>query len=91
LSRGIPPRALLVLGVAREMIRDLQMPIGSAIALATSLCDDPTHEVRVTPEIALRVDVAAVERRLERRLLEATEVAGARRRGRPPKRRRPHS
>jgi hypothetical protein len=90
LSRGLPPRALLVLGVALEVIRELQMPIGAAIALATSLCDDPTREVRVTTEITLRVDVLAIERRLERRLLEATEVAGAKRRGRPPHQRQPH-
>ena len=90
LSRGLPPRALLVLGVALEMIRELRMPIGAAIARATALCDDPTREVHVTTEITLRVDVAAIEQRLARRLLEATEVAGARRRGRPPRRRRPH-
>jgi hypothetical protein len=90
LSRGVPPHSLLVLGVALELIRDLQMPIAPAIGLAASLCEAPSGEHRLTAEIVLRVDMAAIERRLERRLLEAVEVAGAKRRGRPPLKRRRH-
>jgi hypothetical protein len=44
-------------------------------------------EMALGPELRLRLDLAAVERRLARRLVEASEGWGPRRRGRPPGRR----
>jgi hypothetical protein len=89
-SRQVPPRALLVLAVARELVRELQMPIGRAVQLATSLCaQEASGQRQISADIALRVDVSAIERRLQRRLIEAVDVVTARRRGRPPTTRRP--
>lgn len=86
-SRQVPPRALLVLAVARELVQELQLPIGAAVGLATSLCrEEANQERQITPDIALRVDLAAIDRRLQRRLVEAVDVVAARRRGRPMKR-----
>jgi hypothetical protein len=89
-SRAITPAGLLHLAVARALAEGVRVPIGTAIELATVLLAGQAGSVAetpVAPTLTLRLDRAAMASALEHRLLDAVELAPARRRGRPPRRR----
>lgn len=102
-ARRLTLRALLIAAIVRELNQLLAIPVARAVVLATELLDRrdrdaagaaqearpiPAPELSFGEHIALRIDVARIERRVETRLIEAMETAVPRRRGRPPRKER---
>lgn len=85
-TRAITPSGLLHLAVARALIEGVRTPIGHALGLAGVLLGGQGHDTVVGPGVRLSLDRAALERRIQDRLLVAVESAPTRRRGRPPRR-----
>ena len=85
-ERRIAPRALVVIAAARLIGRTLRVPRERAVALAERLCAPHAQGVcRIAPELTVSLDVTAIERTLQRRLVDAAEVTARARRGRPPR------
>ena len=82
-SRAIPPRVVLTIAIAMELIQGLGASPPAALALAAALID--TGEQSPAEGLTLRVDVAAIERRIAQRLSDAVEAHPPARRGRPPR------
>ena len=81
-SRAIPPRTVVTIAIARDLVAALGAPVPRALELAAALLDTGEHSP--APGVVLRVDVAAVERRIAVRLTDAVEANPPARRGRPP-------
>ena len=82
-SRAITPRAIVTIAVAIELTQQLGAALPSALDLARHLVDG--GEYRPTPELLLRLDVDAIERRIALRLADAVDAHPPARRGRPPR------
>ena len=86
-SRAITPRAIVTIAVAIELTEQLGATLPSALELAGRLVDG--GEYRPTPELLMRLDVVAIERRIARRLADAVDANPPARRGRPPRKTQP--
>jgi hypothetical protein len=82
-SRRLDDRAVLRLAVLIRLQRDLGIPIGKAIPLASQLVDAGSV---VTGDVVVTVDVERLRDSLAAQLANAVEVAVAPVRGRPPQR-----
>lgn len=80
-SRAIPPRVVLTIAIAIQLNEWLGTPIAMALDLAEALIESGEH--RPAPGLAISLDVAAIERRIARRLTEALEENPPAPRGRP--------
>lgn len=85
-SRAVAPTAVLTIAIALELTKVLGAPMAVALELANSVI--ATGEHSPAPGVNLRIDVAAIERRLAARLADAVETHPPKRRGRPPRARR---
>lgn len=65
--------------------RALGIPVASAVRLASRLLASETARTVVAPGLELHVDLAALEREVDRRVSEAVESSSLPRRGRPPR------
>lgn len=87
-SRGVPRRigypALLRLAVVREFHMQLGIGVADALAIAERALAPGADGVHSSGMLLVRVDLVALERRLQQRLSEALESAPSPRRGRPP-------
>lgn len=86
LARRIPLSALVVVAIARDLQRELGVGLGRGLEAAVRLVgrDDDTSILPIGEAAVLRVDLAALRRSIEDRLVIAMEVLVAPRRGRPP-------
>ena len=88
-ARRIPHSTLVYLAVVRRLHHILGLGARDAVRCTTLLlagggtCDAGVHEAG---PITLSIDLADIERQVDRRLQEVLESAPAPRRGRPPKR-----
>jgi len=82
-SRAIPPTAVLTVAVAMELTEHLGIPLLVALDLAGALRHTGEHSP--AEGLFIRLDVAAMERRVALRLNEAVEANPPPRRGRPPR------
>ena len=82
-SRTFDPTAVLTIAVAVALIDALDMPVASALRLATALLRESGQHAPV-PGVTLHVDVIALEQTVSARLVEAVEAHPLPRRGRPP-------
>jgi hypothetical protein len=89
-ARRLSIRTLLTAAVVRDLNRDLGVPVSRGVELAIAMLGEatPRAESRIGASIMLSVDVAGLEREIERRLLDAMETVVPRRRGRPPRKER---
>ena len=87
-ARRIPLSALVLIAIARDLQRELGVGLGRGLEAARRLLepDDDTGLLPIGDAGMLRVDVAAVRRAIEDRLVIAMEILVAPRRGRPPAR-----
>ena len=83
-SRAFTPGAVVAIAIAIELAERLGTPLPIALDLATKLARDGEH--RPSPELLLRLDVGAIERRVAHELSDAVEANPSPRRGRPPRR-----
>ena len=81
-TRRLSMRALVVLAVARDLQRELGVPLARGMPLARRLVDAP--RVPAGSILAVSVDPDAVEREITERLAAVMERFVPRRRGRPP-------
>ena len=87
-ARRIPLSALVLVAIARDLQRELGVGLGRGLEAAIRLAatDDDTCLLPIGEAAVLRVDVAALRRAIEDRLVIAMEILVAPRRGRPPAR-----
>lgn len=87
-ARGVPRRlsirALVAAAVARDLQRELGVPAHRAVRIAARAVEESRHTLPLSPALSVHLDLPAVEREVETRLLHAMETAVPRRRGRPP-------
>lgn len=85
-ARRIPLSALVLVAIARDLQRELGVGLGRGLEAAVRLVgrDDDTSILPIGEAAVLRVDLAALRRSIEDRLVIAMEVLVAPRRGRPP-------
>ena len=87
-ARRIPLESLTLIAVVRDLQRELGVGVASGLALVARLPrtsrSASAHELALSPDLRLSVDLAGIQRRLERRLLDAMEAVAPRPRGRPP-------
>lgn len=87
---GVPRRigylAVVRLGLVRELHTQLGIGVADAVAIAARMLDSESDGVHSAGMLSVRVDVSALERRIQQRLAEALESAPTPRRGRPPSR-----
>lgn len=81
-SRSIAPHAILTIATAIAIVHAFGSPLGRALTIAAELVRD--GEPELGPELSLRVDVSAIERRLTVQLAESVDAHLLQRRGRPP-------
>ena len=84
-SRRLSIRALVVAAVARDLQRELGVPLVRAVAVAERAVSGAHSSVHLSPALSVHLDLGAVEREVEHRLLHAMETSVPRRRGRPPR------
>ena len=87
-ARRIPLSALVLVAIARDLQRELGVGLGRGLEAAVRLVgrDDDPSMLPIGEAAVLRVDVAALRRAIEDRLVIAMEILVAPRRGRPPAR-----
>jgi len=87
-ARRIPLSALVLLAIARDLQRELGVGLGRGLEAAVRLVGtgDDASVLPIGEAAVLRVDVAALRRAIEDRLVIAMEILVAPRRGRPPAR-----
>lgn len=87
-ARRIPLSALVLVAIARDLQRELGVGLGRGLEAAVRLVgrDDDASILSIGEAAVLRVDVAAMRRAIEDRLVIAMEILVAPRRGRPPAR-----
>lgn len=85
-ARRIPLSALVLVAIARDLQRGLGVGLRRGLEVARRLVDttDDTGLLPIGDAGELRVDVAALRRAIEDRLVIAMEILVAPRRGRPP-------
>ena len=83
-SRAFSPHAIHVIAVAIQLIERLGTSLPQALRIGAELVERGSCEPG--PELTLRVDIAAIERRIANRLADAVEATLPARRGRPPRR-----
>ena len=82
-SRKVNLEGLLQLALTIILIKDLEVPISSALRLANTLTETD-GSLKTSAGISIDLDLAAIRGRLETRLAQAVEIAPVPRRGRPP-------
>ena len=84
-ARRIPLSALVLVAIARDLQRELGVGLGRGLEAAVRLVgtDDDASILPIGEAAVLRVDVAALRRAIEDRLVIAMEILVAPRRGRP--------
>lgn len=84
-ARRIPLSALVLVAIARDLQRELGVGLGRGLEAAVRLAgrDDDASMLPIGEAAVLRVDVAALRRAIEDRLVIAMEILVAPRRGRP--------
>jgi hypothetical protein len=97
-ARRLSMRSMLTAAVVRDLSRGLGVPVSRGVEAAGSLIGtDPSGEssapatgsrLQIGESMVLTVDLARIEREIERRLLEVMETMVPRRRGRPPRKER---
>ena len=87
-ARRIPLSALVLVAIARDLQRELGVGLGRGLEAAVRLVGtgDDAAMLPIGEAAVLRVDVAALRRAIEDRLVIAMEILVAPRRGRPPAR-----
>jgi hypothetical protein len=87
-ARRIPLSALVLVAIARDLQRELGVGLGRGLDAARRLVepDGDSGLLPIGDAGVLRVDVAALRRAIEDRLVIAMEILVAPRRGRPPAR-----
>jgi hypothetical protein len=87
-ARRIPLSALVLVAIARDLQRELGVGLGRGLEAAVRLVgrEDDASMLPIGEAAVLRVDVAALRRAIEDRLVIAMEILVAPRRGRPPAR-----
>lgn len=91
-ARGVPRRlsmrTLVTAALVRDLSRELGVPVTRGVELAVAFVRGQVATApearRLSSTITLSIDIAALEREIEARLLSAMETAVPRRRGRPP-------
>lgn len=82
LARQIPLRSLAIIAIVRDLQRHAGLPVSRGIDIGTRLIGPAHGHVRLGSAV-LTVDVPAIERELDHRLVDAMETVVPRRRGRP--------
>ena len=82
-SRAIPPRSVLTIAVAMDLMAALGTPLRRSLTLAAAVLRTGEHQPAAG--IVLQVDVGAVERRMAIRLNDAVDANPPVPRGRPPR------
>ena len=85
-ARGVSWAGLVRIALIRELHQTLGCGVREAVALAAGIAGSPTSSVALGRWTTLSIDRAALERELQRRLVEVLESAPRPRRGRPPRR-----
>ena len=87
-ARRIPLSALVLVAIARDLQRELGVGLGRGLEAARRLADtnEDIGRLPIGDAAVLRVEVAALRRAIEDRLVIAMEILVAPRRGRPPRR-----
>lgn len=83
-SRRLSVRALLAAAIVRDLQRELGVPAGRAVEAASRALASSHHHIQLSPAVSVHLDLSALERALDQRLVHAMETAVPRRRGRPP-------
>ena len=83
-SRAFTPDAVVTIAIAIELTERLGASLPIALDLATKLAHGGEH--RPSPELMLRLDLGAIERRVALQLSDAVEANPSPARGRPPRR-----
>jgi hypothetical protein len=88
LARQIPLRSLAIIAIVRDLQRQLGLGVGRGLQIAARLVG-PSHGNARAGIVSLTVDVSALERELDHRLVDAMETVVPKPRGRKktPKRR----
>lgn len=81
--RLIPPHSLRVIAVAMELMEALRLPLPAALNLAVRV-RHAGGQVPLAGRVTLSLDLAALDRALDRELALAVEASPSPRRGRPP-------
>lgn len=81
-SRQIPLRSLAIIAVARDLQRHLGLPVGRGIDVGARLIGPAHGHIRLGTAV-LAIDVTAIEKELDHRLVDAMETVVPRHRGRP--------
>lgn len=83
-SRRLSVRALLAAAIVRDLQGELGVPAGRAVEAAGRVLASSHHRISLSPAVSVHLDLPALERSLDQRLVHAMETAVPRRRGRPP-------
>ena len=84
LSRRISSADAVAIAIVRRLVSELSIPVRRAAELSAELLRNERADLG--PGLELSIDRVAVTREVERRLLDASEMAVPARRGRPVKR-----
>ena len=88
-ARRISPQGLRHIMLVRWLTQDLALPLSRAVDLAIRSLASESGVVAVGPGLELRIDIPRLSADAETLLADAVESHVPRRRGRPPKSRRP--
>ena len=83
-ARRIPDSSLIVLSIGRQLHTRLGLGVADALRVAAELLNSHESGVVEYGQIRLAVDLTALRREVDIRLLDALESAPTPRRGRPP-------
>lgn len=81
-ARQIPLRSLLIISLVRDLQRQLGLGVARGLAVAARLVGASHGHVRLGVAL-LTVDISALERQLDDRLVDVMETIVPQRRGRP--------
>lgn len=86
-ARGVPRRlsvrALVTAAAVRDLHRELGLPVARAVEVAEAVGRAAHHRLQLSPALSVHLDLTAIERDVEHRLVHAMEIAIPQRRGRP--------
>jgi hypothetical protein len=84
-ERTVSDPGIRTLELVRLLVQELDVPIASAVQIATSIVASHESAFRTPSGMELRVDIDAIDRRMRDRLMDAVEATPRPRRGRPKK------